>query len=77
VNALRDAVRAVWERVLQTPVADDTDFFQLGGNSLHAISICSGLEESVSVRPRLRVIFDHPRFEDYARQIAALAAGGA
>jgi hypothetical protein len=74
---VHDAVRGVWEEVLEAPVPDDADFFRLGGSSLHAMSICSGLEEVVRVRPRLRLIFDHPQFGDYAHQITAMLEEGA
>jgi acyl carrier protein len=76
VSEVRDVVREVWEQVLNVPVTDDADFFRLGGNSLHAMSISSGLEEAVHLRPRLRVIFDHPRFGDYAQEISAMVGDG-
>jgi hypothetical protein len=40
------------------------------------MSICSGIEEAVRFRPRLRVIFDHPRFGDYAQEISAMIDRG-
>ncbi|GAA2005522.1 acyl carrier protein [Catenulispora subtropica] len=70
------AIRAVWAGVLNAPIADDADFFALGGNSLAAMSICAGVEEATGSRPRLRVVFDHPRFHEYVHQIAATAQEG-
>src|SRR5262245_53420172 len=69
---LRDRVRVVWEDVLRTTVTDDTNFFDLGGNSMAAMAICARLEDAVRVRPRLRVVFDHPRFADYVREISKI-----
>lgn len=63
---VKDAVRVAWQDVLAKPVADDSDFFALGGDSMAALSISARLEESFRVRPKLRVLFDQPRFDDYA-----------
>lgn len=62
---LTDAVREVWQQALKNDVREDDDFFALGGDSLAAVAICAGLEERFHVRPRLRVLFDSPRFNDY------------
>jgi hypothetical protein len=69
---LHALIREVWERILTVPVSDDADFFRLGGSSLHAMSITSGVQAALGVRPRLRVLFDHPGFGDYAREVSAL-----
>ena len=62
-------VRGAWEAVFGSPVHDDSDFFALGGDSLKALSICSKVEEAVGTRPRLRLLFDHPCFGDYVREL--------
>jgi hypothetical protein len=72
VNDVSDAIREIWERVLTVPVPDDADFFRLGGSSLHAMSITSGVQGALGIRPRLRMLFDHPGFGDYAREISNL-----
>jgi acyl carrier protein len=76
MSGVREMIRGVWEQALNAQVTDEADFFLLGGNSLHAMSICSGIEEAVHFRPRLRVIFDHPRFGDYAQEISAMIDRG-
>jgi acyl carrier protein len=63
--AVRGAAHAAWADVLDVPVRDDTDFFDLGGSSITALSICSRLAESLSTRLPLRLLFTHPRFADY------------
>jgi acyl carrier protein len=73
---LTDAVRDVWQRVLKKDVRGDGDFFALGGDSLAAVAICAGLEERFQVRPRLRMLFDRPRFADYVHAYAQIAPGG-
>jgi acyl carrier protein len=73
---VKEAVRVVWQEVLAHPVTDDSDFFALGGDSLAALSICARLEERFLVRPRLRVLFDQPRFDDYANAYSSLVEEG-
>lgn len=69
---MRGPVRHAWEEALHKRIADDADFFDLGGNSMAAISICNQLEEALRVRPRLRTIFDNPRFTDYVAEISKI-----
>ncbi len=63
--------RRIWQDVLAAEVHDDTNFFRLGGNSLAAVAITARIAEECGIRQRLRVIFDHPRFSDYLRQVEA------
>lgn len=77
MDGLESAVRAAWEEALDVRVHDDADFFRLGGDSMKAISICAKIEESVRVRPKLRVIFDHPRFDAYVHAVSEIAREGA
>lgn len=66
------AVRSAWEDVLgAATVNDDTNFFDLGGDSLMAVSICARLEKRLGVRPKLRVLFDHPVFGEYVCELVA------
>jgi acyl carrier protein len=71
-SALRGYVRDAWEEALSARVADDADFFDLGGNSMAAISISGHLEGALRVRPKLRAIFDNPRFADYVDEISKI-----
>lgn len=66
------SVLQVWQRVLDRPVDHDSDFFALGGNSLAAISISTDLEQLLGVRVRLRLIFDHPRLNNYMREVTRI-----
>ncbi|HEX5115471.1 MAG TPA: phosphopantetheine-binding protein [Pseudonocardiaceae bacterium] len=69
------AVRTAWSGAFGKAVCDDDDFFDLGGNSVAALSICSRLEESIGTRVPLRVLFTHPRFGDYAAEVARIVGG--
>jgi acyl carrier protein len=62
-------VRGVWEAALGSPIHDDSDFFALGGDSLKALAICSQVEEAFGTRPKVRLLFDHPCFGDYVREL--------
>jgi acyl carrier protein len=73
---VRGRVREAWEGVLNARVSDDADFFDLGGNSMAAMSISGRLEEVFRVRPKLRAIFEHPRFDDYVREISKIVQEG-
>lgn len=50
-NLTEETIKSTWEKVLKEKVDDNTDFFEAGGDSLAAITICSRLEElSMCVR---------------------------
>ena len=65
-------VREAWEVVLDARVSDDAHFFALGGNSMAAMSISGRLERELRVRPKLRALFDHPRFADYVSEVSRI-----
>lgn len=52
-NLTEETIKSTWEKVLKEKVGDNTDFFEAGGDSLAAITICSRLEELLNVRPEL------------------------
>jgi acyl carrier protein len=62
-------VREVWEAVFGSPVDEGSDFFALGGDSLKALAICSQVEEALGARPKVRLLFDHPRLGDYVGEL--------
>jgi phosphopantetheine binding protein len=69
VLSIQDSVRAVWTEALGSTVADDSDFFLLGGSSPAALTITARVEELSGVRPLLRMLFEYPRFGDYVRAL--------
>ncbi len=66
-DAVRAVLRALFAEALGEPVADDGDFFLLGGTSLKAASLAAAAARRLSAPVRLRDVFDCP-------SIAALAA---
>ncbi|TCO45308.1 beta-ketoacyl synthase N-terminal-like domain-containing protein [Actinocrispum wychmicini] len=56
-----ETVAMLFAEVLQTPeVADDDDFFELGGDSLTAVGLIARIEDTFGVTPELAMLFDHP-----------------
>ncbi|MFD0418677.1 condensation domain-containing protein [Streptomyces sp. NPDC127108] len=52
----------------------DSDFFELGGNSLLALQVINRVEERFGVRHRLLDLYEYPRIEDFARFVESAAA---
>jgi amino acid adenylation domain-containing protein len=60
-NAIEDALCKMWAQLLWVDqIAPNDDFFDLGGDSLAAMSLIDNIEKDIGVRIPLRVIFDHP-----------------
>ncbi len=65
---LEQTIAAIWETVLERPIADvNRPFFDVGGHSLALIQVHSRLETALQRSIALIVLFEHPT-------IAALAA---
>ena len=60
----------IWCDALKTKDISATDnFFNLGGNSLLAISVFSKIESAFEIKLNLRVFFDSPRIRDLGETI--------
>jgi amino acid adenylation domain-containing protein/FkbH-like protein len=58
-------IHSIWFEALKTPDISVTDnFFEIGGNSLLAISVFSKIESAFNVKMNLRLFFDGPRIQD-------------
>ncbi|MEU9144405.1 amino acid adenylation domain-containing protein [Streptomyces sp. NPDC048349] len=66
-DAVRSVLRGLFAEALGRPVADDGDFFLLGGTSLAAASLAAAAARRLSAPVRLVDVFDCP-------SVAALAA---
>jgi len=79
-ETLDGAVMRIWSEVLGVAsVSADSDFFELGGNSLAAAIVTIRAGEERGVELPLQVIFDHPKlseFVDVVRQELAGSPGG-
>ena len=66
-------VHEIWCNALKTKEISVTDnFFDIGGNSLLAISVFSKIETAFNVDLGLRIFFDSPRIKDLAETIDIL-----
>ncbi len=71
---LSSRVRGVWTRVLGVPVTDETDFFDAGGHSFHALEIFAELDTAFGTQLPLSSLFDHPRFGAFVAAVAEQVA---
>jgi len=67
---LSSRVRGTWAGVLDVPVTDETDFFEVGGNSFHALEIFAELDTAFGTELPLSSLFDHPRFGAFVAAVA-------
>jgi aryl carrier-like protein len=49
-------LRALWEDALERPVTDDDDFFELGGDSILALSVAGRAAQTGLSLPRTAVL---------------------
>ncbi|MFD4371314.1 phosphopantetheine-binding protein [Streptomyces sp. NPDC058486] len=64
------AIAEIWQEVLGVPVADDDDFFALGGQSLAAMEVVAAVRRRLGVSVKVRVLLEHPVLADFAEQLA-------
>ena len=64
------AIAEIWQEVLGVPVADDDDFFELGGQSLAAMEVVAAVRRRLGITVRVRVLLEHPVLADFAGQLA-------
>ncbi|RKH28111.1 amino acid adenylation domain-containing protein, partial [Corallococcus sp. CA031C] len=65
-------VARIWSQVLGVPVARPSeDFFELGGHSLLATQVASRLRAQLGLEVPLRLLFEHPVLEDFARVLTS------
>jgi amino acid adenylation domain-containing protein len=68
--AVLEEVRRIWSEVLGVrEVANDADFFDLGGDSLLATHLAALLREQLAVEVPLRTIFEQPSLADFTQAV--------
>ncbi|MGW1974495.1 amino acid adenylation domain-containing protein [Streptomyces sp. NPDC001889] len=71
----RAELAAIWTEVLGVAeVADEDDFFQVGGSSLTAIQVVSAVRRRLGIRLNVPDVAEHPRFDALAARVAARVA---
>ena len=68
-------VAAAWNEVLGRLPSRDSDFFDLGGDSLRAHRVTLRIGEVLGVRLRISAIFENRRLCDYAAVVSELTKG--
>ena len=67
-------IRDIWRAALSVDeVGANEDFFALGGDSLKATRAVVAIREALIPGVPIRVIFEHPRFQDFCAAITELA----
>jgi acyl carrier protein len=62
-DGIARTVAQVWQTVLQTPVSGpEDDFFEVGGDSLKAITFMIDLEQALGLELSLTLIAEAPKF---------------
>ena len=85
-NALREArapsrtyeteLLALWEEVLDTrPLGVQDNFFDLGGDSLAAVTLLTSIEQLVGRKVPMYLVTEHPTIEGLAQALLAKAKG--
>ncbi|MDZ7739334.1 MAG: amino acid adenylation domain-containing protein [Bacteroidales bacterium] len=70
MNDTEKVIYDIWTEVLKTKdISPEDNFFDIGGNSLVAISLFAKIESAFNKELRLREFFDSPRIKDLAELI--------
>ena len=70
VTPIHEIIYNIWSEALKTKNISLTDnFFEIGGNSLLAVSVFSKIESAFNVELALKVFFDSPRIKDLGEAI--------
>ncbi|MGX2997540.1 acyl carrier protein [Streptomyces sp. JNUCC 64] len=74
---LRRFVVALWCAELGVPeVADEDDFFALGGHSLAALNVLSDVEDAYQIELGNRAVAEHPTLADFVTLLGSLTGLG-
>lgn len=69
-NTIEAKIARLWTEVLQIePVSVTANFFDLGGQSLHAVSLFTKIEQEFGVKLPLAILLKHPTVEQLAKAL--------
>ncbi|MBK9992034.1 MAG: amino acid adenylation domain-containing protein [Verrucomicrobia bacterium] len=73
-NAVEESLAAIWCRILNLPsVGRHQSFFELGGNSLLAVTVFAEIEKEFKHQLPLAVLFDHPTIAGLAEPLNTIS----
>jgi acyl carrier protein len=65
-----EQIAAIWAAVLgHTTIVRDSDFFELGGESLLAMRMTARVRHMLGISLPVRTVFDFPTLADFARAV--------
>lgn len=71
-TAVYEVVAAAWSAALnREQIADDDDFFALGGDSLAASRLTASLRTALDVSVRMNTVFLHPTLAEFVTNLRA------
>jgi len=79
LEAVRRQVAPIWARLLGVKaVANDDNFFALGGHSLLGVKLIAAVQGTLDMGDELKLsdLFEHPTLDGFCAHVAALAAPG-
>jgi amino acid adenylation domain-containing protein len=69
-GSYRDLAAELWAEVLGvTELQQDSNFLDLGGDSLSALRIVARLEEHLNISVSVNIVFDHPTFRNFVGEL--------
>ncbi|WP_052019919.1 non-ribosomal peptide synthetase [Paenibacillus sp. JCM 10914] len=67
----------IWSEILKVgPIGLRSQFFDLGGHSLHALSVISQVREKYSLDVPIKSLFDYPVLEEWANYLESVLENG-
>jgi putative pyridoxal-dependent aspartate 1-decarboxylase len=77
-SATETTLRAIWEHLIGRGRVDPADdFFEVGGDSIAALTLREEIRRELGVELTLRSLFEHPRLEEIASRIDEMRAAAA
>lgn len=72
-DSVEDRIRAVWQQLLgMTDVADDVDFFDIGGSSLDAVQMVARIKRDLGVQLSVATVFEMGTIRQLADEVQRL-----
>jgi acyl carrier protein len=76
-NAIENTVIAIWREVLgDVQIRADSGFFEIGGDSLQAMRVCSRLSAVTGIEIGLRAFFDTPKLGQLVEKLTSAGSHG-
>jgi amino acid adenylation domain-containing protein/non-ribosomal peptide synthase protein (TIGR01720 family) len=76
-ETLKHSIATLWREQLQVEhIADDDNFFLLGGNSISATQVIARLREALGLELNLRLLFEAPTLAHFAADVARQQSNG-